>query len=140
MQKTEYKVIQFRLKSKALTRKVVVSEKVGTETKTSKTIFGKEKIEEVPVYKNIQKEIRSGVSKTQKDIDSLTQEMNEQLNLFARQGWRVINITPVLEGVHDSKKNIQAADRLIDMNMIAWGAGWGYSLTKAFVVTLERNL
>lgn len=139
MQKTEYKVIRFELRPKPIKKYINVQEEIGTETKTTTNFFGKEKTEEVFVYKEKKKQVTTGYSKTEKDLDQLTEAMNTHLNELANGGWKVINITPVLEGAHNMQHGNEKASRFSDATMVGWGAGWGYSLTKAMIVTLERT-
>jgi hypothetical protein len=59
------------------------------------------------------------LSNVESDVESLVARMEARLKEMAVQGWRVVSINSVLRG--------------------KYGEGYGYSLTDAFVVVLERG-
>ena len=63
------------------------------------------------------------------DIKCLTQDMETRLNEVAAEGWKVVGIQSVLRGEYSWNRG----------GYRHGGSGYGYSLTDAFIVVLERE-
>ncbi len=106
--------------------------KVGTEKAFKlKGFLNPTKIEiDKPIYEFVEEAIPTGASsETEINSDQLTIDVENTCNELAEQGYRVINITPILRGAH--------RHRLVGTSKRGGGYGFGYSVTSGMMITAE---
>ena len=62
---------------------------------------------------------------------TIKRKMNQEINRMAKEGWKLVSITPIIRGVKEFEQR-QGYEE------IALG-GWGFGYTDTLMITMERQ-
>ena len=63
---------------------------------------------------------------------TIKRKMNQEINKMAKEGWKLVSITPIIRGVKELEQRQGYAE-------IALG-GWGFGYTDSLMITMEKQV